>query len=50
MLDFEHHDVPTRGSFLFNALSQAAAFYGADGVKWTRHGLRFETSGYNANR
>jgi xylan 1,4-beta-xylosidase len=24
-------------------------FYSADGRRWTRHGLRFETSGYNAN-
>ena len=24
-------------------------FYSADGQEWTRHGLRFETSGYNAN-
>jgi len=25
------------------------SFHSADGVNWTRHGLRFETSGYNAN-
>ena len=24
-------------------------FHSADGVNWTRHGLRFETSGYHAN-
>jgi beta-xylosidase len=24
-------------------------FHSADGVEWTRHGLRFETSGYHAN-
>ena len=24
-------------------------FHSADGVEWIRHGLRFETSGYNAN-
>lgn len=24
-------------------------YYSADGVTWTRHGLRLETSGYNAN-
>jgi xylan 1,4-beta-xylosidase len=24
-------------------------FHSADGQEWTRHGLRFETSGYHAN-
>jgi xylan 1,4-beta-xylosidase len=24
-------------------------YYSADGVQWTRHGLRLETSGYNTN-
>lgn len=24
-------------------------FHSADGVNWTRHGVRFEASGYHAN-
>ncbi len=24
-------------------------FHSADGITWTRHGVRFETSGYSAN-